>query len=144
MNLIFIVLIFSFIGVGLEVFWTSIIDYVKTRNPRLEGKSYFWVFFVYGIVPFVYLIVLNWFGSTSIFVRGILYMILFYLLEFISGYTLKIIFGVSPWNYSGYKINLFGKKIKSDFLGVICLNYLPVWYIYGILGEFLFKFFLKI
>ena len=43
MELIFIIFTFSFVGVGLEVFWTSIARYVKTRNTRLVGESYLWI-----------------------------------------------------------------------------------------------------
>jgi len=80
----------------------------------------------------------------NIFMKAIIYMLAFYLLEFISGYVIKIIMGVSPWNYRGYNIKIFGKEYKANYKGLICLEYAPIWYIYGIAGEYLIKFLMSL
>ncbi|MCH8326119.1 MAG: hypothetical protein IIB83_06125 [Bacteroidetes bacterium] len=68
----------------------------------------------------------------------------FYLLEFISGYLIKKAVGVSPWNYENYSLKIFGKKYKSNLKGLICLEYAPLWYLGGIIGEFYFKFLMSL
>jgi len=42
----------------------------------------------------------------NIFIKAIIYMFAFYLLEFSSGYIIRMITGVSPWNYRGYNIKI--------------------------------------
>jgi len=140
MALIHTIIGFIVLGITLEVFWTSILDSIKTKNPRLTGVSYLWMFPIYAVVPFIYISVLARFQNTSIFLKGIIYMLGFYVLEFISGYLIRKAVGVSPWDYKNHSIKLFGKKYKSSLDGFICLEYAPVWYLYGIIGEFYFLF----
>lgn len=144
MNWVIVILGFVLMGITLEVFWTSISHLIEARNPRLVGKTYLWMFPIYAVVPSIYLFVLSHFQGTSIFIRGIFYMIGFYLLEFISGYLIKKAVGVSPWNYQDHSIKLFGKTYKTHFKGIICLEYAPVWYIYGILFEFYYIFLISL
>lgn len=140
MNLLVTIAGFVLGGITLEVFWTSISNYRRKKDFRLKGHSYLWMFPVYAIVPFIYMFSLNFLSDYSIFIRGLFYMFAFYLLEYLSGYLIKKIIGQSPWDYSNRSIKIFGKKFKSNFHGLICLEYGPVWYIYGILFEFYFLF----
>jgi hypothetical protein len=133
--------IFGFIlaGITLEVFWTSILDFIKSKNPRLTGVTYLWMFPIYALVPFIYIFVLWQFQNANIFLKGIIYMLGFYVLEFISGYLIKKAVGKSPWNYNR-TIKIFGKRYKTHLDGLICLEYAPIWYLYGIFGEYYFKY----
>ena len=135
---------FILLGITLEVFWTSVLNSIKTKNPKLTGKTYLWMFPIYALVPFLYLLVLSQFQQTNIFIKGIIYMFGFYLLEFTSGYLIKKIVGVSPWDYENYSIKIFGKRYTSNFQGLICIQYAPIWYLYGIFGEFYFKFLINL
>ena len=121
---------FVLIGITMEILWTSILNSIKTKNPKLTGETYLWMFPIYGIVPFIYMLVLAPFQGVNIFIKGIIYMFSFYLLELISGFLIKKSVGVSPWNYENYSIKIFGKKYKSNFYGLICLEYAPIWYLY--------------
>jgi uncharacterized membrane protein len=131
---------FVLVGVTMEIFWTSILDAIKNKDPKLTGTSYLWMFPIYAVVPFFYVLVLEYFPDTNIFLKGFIYMSLFYILEFVSGYIVKTLVGVSPWDYNGYSIKFHGRKYKSNFMGLICLQYAPVWYIYGIIGEYYFNY----
>ena len=64
-------------------------------------------------------------------VKGFIYMIAFYLLELMAGLIIKALVGVSPWNYKDYRFH---------FKEVICLEYAPVWFIYGVVGEGYYEF----
>ena len=106
---------FILIGITMEVFWTSILTSIKTKNPRLTGETHLWMFPIYAVIPFLYIFVLAQFPATNIFIKGIIYTLGFYLLEFISGFLIKKAVGVSPWNYENYSIKIFGKKYKSNY-----------------------------
>lgn len=131
---------FILAGITMEVFWTSIANYIKNKNPKLTGHTYLWMFLIYAIVPFIYILILKYFTDTNIFLKGLIYMTCFYLLEFFSGLLIRKIIGISPWNYESHKIKIFGKKYKSHFKGLVCLEFAPVWYLCGIIGEYYFLF----
>ena len=135
---------FIMVGITMEVFWTSILNYIRTKKSKLTGKTYLWMFPIYAVVPFLYIFIIAQFGKINIFIRGIIYVIGFYSLEFGSGYLIRKMVGVSPWNYRYHSIKISGKKYRTNLKGLICLEHAPVWYIYGIIGEFYFKFLMSI
>jgi len=119
----------------MEVIATSIMDFVKSRDPRLKGETYLWMLPVYAVVPSIYIFVQSTFPDINWVVKGLVYMLAFYLLEFIAGLLIKALVGVSPWNYKTYRFH---------YKEVICLEYAPVWFIYGIVGEKYFEFLISI
>jgi hypothetical protein len=137
MALIHAIIGFILVGITLEVFWTSVLDFIKSKNPRLTGVTYLWMFPIYALVPFIYILLSQF--QANIFLKGILYMLGFYILEFVSGFLIRKAVGKSPWNYNR-TIKIFGKRYKTSFNGLICLEYAPIWYLYGILGEYYFKY----
>ena len=126
-----LILGFIFIGITLEVVATSIMDFIKYRDPRLKGETYLWMLPIYAVVPYIYLFVTSTFNDFGWIVKGFIYMIAFYLLELVAGLIIKAIVGVSPWNYKDYRFH---------FKEVICLEYAPVWFIYGVVGERYYEF----
>jgi uncharacterized membrane protein len=126
---------FIFIGITMEVIATSIMDFVKSRDPRLKGETYLWMLPIYAVVPFIFYFVTTYFGESSWILKGLIYMAAFYLLELVSGLIIKALVGVSPWNYKDYRFH---------YKEVICLEYAPVWFIYGIVGEMYYVFLLSI
>lgn len=144
MNLIQIITSFIVVGITLEVFWTSIINSIKNKDRKLTGKTYLWMFPIYAIVPFIYIFGIKYMQDINIFIKAFVYMFAFYLLEFTSGYIIKKIMGVSPWNYRGYNIKIFGGEYKANYKGLICLEYAPIWFLYGIMGEYFIKFLMSL
>ena len=130
-----LILGFIFIGITLEVVATSIMDFIKYRDPRLKGETYLWMLPVYAAVPYIYLFVTSTFKDSGWIVKGFIYMIAFYLLELMAGLIIKALVGVSPWNYKDYRFH---------FKEVICLEYAPVWFIYGVVGEWYYEFLISI
>jgi uncharacterized membrane protein len=90
---------------------------------------------VYAVVPYIYIFVQSTFPDIGWLVKSLVYMLAFYLLELIVGLLIKAIVGVSPWNYKNYRFH---------FKEVICLDYAPVWFIYGIVGEMYYDFLIAI
>ena len=130
-----LILGFIFIGITLEIVATSIMDFIKYRDPRLKGESYLWMLPVYAVVPYIYMFVTSTFKDYGWMMKGFIYMISFYLLELMAGLIIKRLVGVSPWNYKNYRF-----KFKE----VICLEYAPVWFIYGVVGEMYYEFLIAI
>jgi uncharacterized membrane protein len=122
---------FIFIGITMEVIATAIMDFVKFRDPRLRGETYLWMLPVYAVVPFIYIYGQLLMPDAGWLMTGLLYMAAFYLLELIAGLIIKALVGVSPWNYKTYRFH---------FKEVICLEYAPVWFVYGIVGEKYYEF----
>jgi uncharacterized membrane protein len=135
MAAITLILGFIFIGITMEVVATSIMDFIKYRDPRLKGETYLWMLPVYAVVPYIYMFVTSTFKDSGWIVKGFIYMIAFYLLELLAGLIIKALVGVSPWNYKDYRFH---------FKEVICLEYAPVWFIYGVVGELYYEFLISI
>ena len=130
-----LILGFIFIGITLEIVATSIMDFIKYRDPRLKGESYLWMLPVYAVVPYIYMFVTSTFKNYGWMMKGFIYMISFYFLELMAGLIIKRLVGVSPWNYKNYRFH---------FKEVICLEYAPVWFIYGVVGEMYYEFLIAI
>jgi uncharacterized membrane protein len=129
MNWIEAILFFVFFGafgVFLEILFTSLENLKKKKDKCLKGTSSLWMFFVYGSVYFIVLFVTTYFSDYNILLRGLIYMILFYLLEFTSGFILKK-FHAIPWDYS--------RETKFHFKGIIRLEFAPIWFLGGLFAE---------
>ena len=99
---------FVFIGVTMEVVCTAVMDFFKDRDPRLKGETYLWMLPVYACVPYIYVVVQGALPDLVWWQKGLVYMLAFYLLEFVAGLIIKALVGVSPWNYKNYKCRWVG------------------------------------
>ena len=85
------------IGWCMEICWTGIRSMLQ-GDARLTGQSSLWMFPIYGmasaIVPFYPMI-----KPLNILLRGYLYMICFFAVEYVTGSLLRF-FGACPWDYS--------------------------------------------
>lgn len=123
MKTIYRFLIYGFIGIQLEVFWTSI-ESLTHQNYTLEGTTYMWMILIYGLGVFLEPIQ-KLLKNINIMLRGIIYMTLIYIIEYITGILLFYLIGTCPWNYTDpYSIN-----------GIITLSFIPVWFVMGLLFE---------
>lgn len=127
-------ILYSFFGVGIEVFFTSIHDYFKTKDIRLKGRSYFWMFFVYGAYGLLIDPLYKAISSFHFILRALIYMAVIFLGEFIFGLFFKFILKKCPWEY----------KTGITIMGIVKINYLPFWMIFGIVSEFLYRGFIHI
>lgn len=123
---IFAMLMFGCIGLTTEIIFTAfkkVISDFDNNQPvdlSLSGKTYVWMFFIYGMIPiigdFVYPKIKHW----KTINRLIFYVVITYLVEFISGGILKLILGKCPWEYT--------KGIHV--LGIIRLDYFGFWMLF--------------
>ncbi len=129
MKYLILFLVFSFFGVGVEVFFSSIHDYIRFRDISFKGRSYLWMFPMYGawgliieplyrliyFIPFVF--------------RGLIYMAVIFAGEFIYGFILKLIIKKCPWEYRG----------RGALMGVVNMKYLPFWLVFGYISELIYR-----
>jgi len=122
-------MIYGLLGWCLEVFWTGAGSMLK-GDVKLTSQTYIWMFFIYGLAVFLEPIH-HRIKDKNIIIRGIIYTILIFSIEYITGWTLKSILGVCPWDYSGSRFSVNG---------LIRLDYGPAWFIAGLIFERIHKF----
>ena len=111
------------IGWCMEVFWTGLHS-LLSGQWTMTGKSSLLMFPIYGcsaIIAPLYARI----SSLSFVCRGLLYMLGFYMVEFISGSFLREI-GICPWDYSA---------ARFQYRGIIRLDYAPLWFAAGLIFE---------
>lgn len=129
--------LFSCIGITGEIFFTSI--YTNTEavmngesvNWALQGRSYIWMFFIYGFASLFFPFAMDRMLAIPLIFRLLVYAAGIYIAEFTSGYLLEKFTGRCPWLYTdGWHI-----------MGYIRLDYLPAWMGFAYLLEKLSMFF---
>ena len=114
--------LYGFIGICLEILWTGLDSLLKC-DFSLMGRTSIWMIFIYGLALFLepFHDILK---KYNFVIRGIIYMILIFEVEYLSGSLLRYFLGVCPWQYDYYSLN-----------GLITLYYIPVWFLLGFLFE---------
>lgn len=111
------------LGWCMEITFTALNSF-RRRQFKLTGNTSIWMFPIYGCACFL-APVSRLLKKKSPFVRGLSYAALIFTGEFITG-TLLNKKDICPWDYSRSKWHI--KKI-------IRLDYLPFWFIAGLLFE---------
>ena len=113
------------IGWCLECFWTGLGSACKKeRDRKLTCHTSLWMFPIYGMAALIYPISKK-LRAQCIFLRGSIYSILIITTELLTGEFLKK-FKACPWDYS---------KSRFNVDGVIRFDYLPMWFLVGLLYE---------
>lgn len=108
-----------------EVVFTSLQSIFKTRRLRLQGFSFLWMFPIYGLLAFCFLPLYHLIDHLSWVLRGIVYMIGIYAIEYISGTVLTALTGGHIWRYED----------RFNYKGQITLLHAPVWFGVGLIVE---------
>jgi uncharacterized membrane protein len=117
-------LIYGLIGWCAEVFWTGLGSLMK-GDVKLAAFTYIWMFPIYGMAVFLE-DVHDRIRELPTIIRGSIYTILIFAVEYITGMLLKLLIGVCPWDYSGNILSING---------VIRLDFIPVWFFAGLIFE---------
>ncbi|WP_432661833.1 hypothetical protein R9X47_14805 [Wukongibacter baidiensis] len=117
-------IIYGLFGWCMEIFWTGLGSLLK-GDVKLTGRTYIWMFFIYGLAVFLEPIQES-VGGLNILLRGGLYTLLIFTAEYFAGWILRRVLGVCPWDYSS---SIFSVN------GLIRLDYAPVWFVAGLLLE---------
>jgi len=111
--------IYGLVGLCAEVFFTSIVGFVRGRDRRLIGQTSLWMFPIYGLIEPLYEPLHDALREPLPAAgRGLVYGLGFLAVEYLSGRLLRAVLGEAPWDYSHARPHLHG---------LIRLDYLPLW-----------------
>ena len=116
---------FGILGVFGEVVYTSLKALIRERSLRLQGRSYLWMFPIYGLIALLFDPAHRFMSAWSWPLRGLGYMVVIFAVEYLAGALLERITGDHVWHYKG-RYNLHGH---------IQLAHAPVWFAVGLLVE---------
>ncbi|MBI2125289.1 hypothetical protein HYU08_01915 [Candidatus Woesearchaeota archaeon] len=139
MKIIVYFLLFAFAGVALEVTRNSSTSF-RDRNPRLIGHSTLWMFPIYGSILFIVMLVQYFYADYSWWFRGFMYTGLILIWEYSSGRFIKKLVGIAPWNYAQETADGIGSPKRFHLHGLVCAEYIPLWFIGGLVAEALYLF----
>ena len=116
--------LYGLLGWNMEVIWTGLHS-LFTGDVNMQGNTSLWMFFIYGSVVFilepVHRHIKNWRWP----IRGMVWVILIWGIEYGTGFILRELLGVTPWYYEG--------RFAVD--GLVRLDYGPAWCFAGFIFE---------
>lgn len=114
---------YGIVGWGIEIIWTGLGSLIG-GDLRLQGYSSLWMFLVYGCAIFlepIHHAIAQW----PWFSRGLLWVLLIWVIEYASGLIFYLILGVHPWYYTD----------RLAVNGMITFAYAPAWFVAGMVFE---------
>ena len=128
-------LLFGCIGIAAEIFFTATYNSVKLFgtpefNLRLMGQSYIWMFPIYGCIAIMGKVLIEKIQKLNILIRSLIYAVVIFMFEFVTGWLLDMFTGSCPWEY----------KEGMHICGYIRLDYTPAWMGFGIMVEQIYLF----
>ena len=115
--------LYGIAGWGIEIIWTGIGSLIG-GDMRLSGYSSLWMFFIYGSAVFLERIH-DFIARWPWMIRGIIWVLLIWSIEYTSGFLLDSVLGIRPWYYTD----------RLAVNGYITLAYAPAWFVAGIAFE---------
>ncbi|EGD46219.1 protein of unknown function DUF1113 [Ruminiclostridium papyrosolvens DSM 2782] len=115
--------IYGMVGWSMEIVWTGLYS-LTHGNASLEAYTSLWMFFIYGSAIFLeplHDIIRSW----NIFLRGIIWVVIIWGIEYSTGKILLSLLHVYPWRYYG----------KFAVEGLVRIDYAPAWFVAGLLFE---------
>ncbi|HYD50744.1 MAG TPA: hypothetical protein VEB21_20475 [Terriglobales bacterium] len=125
-------LLYGAFGWCAEIVWTAVTDSIEARlakqplDVRLVGRTYLWMFPIYGLGGLLFEVVHAAIAVQAWPVRGLIYMLGCFAVEYVSGWLIRAVSGACPWDYSHRRWHV---------QGLIRLDYAPVWFVFGLLLE---------
>lgn len=132
--MLFKAFVFGVTGLGLEVTFTSVLDSIKTGDNRLLGYSSPWYAPVYMSAVWYFQWSGPWLFSLAWPLRGVIYILSFWILEFCSMGLLRILLGKSP-SEDHYKES----GSRWAILNLTRLDYAPAHCLLGFIFEWIFR-----
>ncbi len=120
--------IYGITGWVIEILWTAA-GALKRGDKRMIGYTYLWMLPIYGFAIMLEPLC-DTMGFMPFYIRGLVYMVCIFSMEYVSGYFIEMVIGQCPWDYSKCKYNIFG---------FIRIDYAPCWFILGLIFEMGYK-----
>lgn len=120
--------LYGLLGWGVEVVWTSVSERLRGQpgDWRLRGHTSLWMFPLYGLLAPLYEPLHNSLRDWHWFMRGAIYLLGIWFMEYVSGWLLRRLTGKCPWDYS---------DLRGHLHGLIAWEYAPVWFVFGLALE---------
>jgi uncharacterized membrane protein len=117
--------IYGLLGWCFEVVFTAVVEKStrKQRDWRLEGRTYLWMFPIYGLLAPIGEPIHDLIRPYFWVLRGLVYLAGIWTVEFATGWLLLKLTGKCPWDYS---------HLRGNFRGIVALEYAPVWFLFGL------------
>jgi uncharacterized membrane protein len=114
-------LIYGCAGCCFEIVFTGVKHLIASgfKDWSMRGKSYIWMFPIYGLLAFLFEPAHDRIRPLAWPVRGLIYVTGFYVVEFTTGWLLRVITGRCPWDYS---------ETRYHFKGLVRWDYAPIWF----------------
>jgi Predicted membrane protein len=125
--------VYGVLGWAVEIIWTGLGSLLR-RDPRLTGRTYLWMFPVYGGGGLLFERLYAVIHEQPWGVRGLVWTAAIFAVEYVSGAVIRRLAGRSPWDYSGAALSVGG---------LIRLDYAPLWFGLGLLFERVYLFLLR-
>lgn len=129
--------VYGCFGWCFEIIFTSVKGFFRSKGKDWSffGKSYLWMLPIYGLAAFLFEPAHDAMRQLPWPIRGVIYAIGLFIVEFITGWLLRVTTGKCPWDYSHAKYN---------FKGLIRWDYAPVWFGFCLVLEQLHDLLLRI
>ncbi|HUU14145.1 MAG TPA: hypothetical protein VM182_10595 [Terriglobia bacterium] len=120
--------IYGLLGWCFDVAFTAVTEkaWGKQQDWRLVGHSYLWMFPIYGLLAPLGEPIHNFMRPHFWLLRGIVYTVGIWLVEYGTGWLLRKFTGKCPWDYSMFRWNI---------KGIVALEFGPVWFMFGLAFE---------
>jgi uncharacterized membrane protein len=122
--------IYGLLGWCVEIVWTASREKITgvQGDWKLRGTTYLWMFFIYGgAMAFLFEPVHNALRPLAWPVRGLVYVVGIFAVEYGAGWLLRRTTGACPWDYTG--------RSRWQVNGLIRLDYAPAWFVFGLVAE---------
>lgn len=118
--------IYGFLGWCTEILWTSLYNFIRSylargappehlaERWRLVGQTYLWMLPIYGAGGLLFERVHEAVRVHPFWLRGLVYAVLCFAIEYISGWLLRRLTGRCPWDYSWAWLHIHG-LIRPDY-----------------------------
>ncbi len=118
-------LVYGALGWIVEILWTGMGSILR-RDPRLTATTYLWVFPIYGGGGLLFERLYPVIAEQPWMLRGLIWMLAIFSIEYATGWLIREAVGQSPWNYTGAPLAV-GELIRLD--------YAPAWFVLGLIFE---------
>lgn len=118
----------------MEILFTGTFS-LLAGSQRLICYTSLWMFPIYGMALLLEP-VHDRIRFSPWIIRGFIWAGIFFMIEYLSGWGLKTVIGVSPWDYTN--------RSPYSIDGFIRLDYLPVWFFAGLIFEKVHDYIIKL
>lgn len=124
-------LLYGLLGWSAEILWTALSERVRSKPAmagdwRLLGHTSLWMFPIYGLLAPLYEPMHDFLRPWHWFMRGVIYLLGIWLVEYTTGWLLRRLTGKCPWDYS---------DLRGHLDGLIAWEFGPVWFLFGLALE---------